>query len=735
MSIEPGQSAALLSVGHAVPPHRLLQSDAAAAARRIFAHRYAAFERMAPVFETAGIRTRYTVKPLDWYFSNLDWPERNAAYLDGRAGPVRRGGQPRAGRCRPARPATSTPSSPSPRPASPRRASRRGSPAAWASASDVERVPVFGLGCAGGVSGLAIAARLARARPGSTVLLVAIELCTLAFRHRQAHQAPTSSRRRCSATAPRPASCAPARRASRASRGAGEHLLARHARHHGMEGRSDRVSASSSTAPSRPSPRRMSAPAVDGILGAHRRRACDGRPLRLPSRRRQGDHRARARRCVSTRARSITSAPCWRSTATCRRRRCCSCSTGWSKQGLPARTVLTALGPGFTAQLRVAGAGGVMVLARAILGAGHRCSGSASLSLSRRNTAAPARPGRARGRARPLSADRGLACRVARRPLVSRRWAQPASSLGLAGGVRRPPGAARAGCSPRSGPRWTTRIIVLPGAPLVRSGPYRFVAHPNYCIVAAEILVLPLCFGLVWYGIVFSVLNALVLWIRIRRGRSAALAAMTGRAMAGRRRHLGRLLGHVRSACSWPCSTSRSSSPRCPRSSEALSDRARPDELGADGLSHRRGDRDPADRPADARAQPALAVRRRALPVHRRLGRLCGQRRLRDADRRARGPGLCRRRPDPVGVLRRLPAVSLPPAGRGDDARRRHGRAGADGRPAGRRLDHPDLVLALAVPGQRPAGHAAARVAARFLPREAARLHARPHARLRWPRR
>jgi alkylresorcinol/alkylpyrone synthase len=48
--------------------------------------------------------------------------------------------------------------------------------------SDVERVPVFGLGCAGGVSGLAIASRLARARPGSTVLLVAIEICTAAFR-------------------------------------------------------------------------------------------------------------------------------------------------------------------------------------------------------------------------------------------------------------------------------------------------------------------------------------------------------------------------------------------------------------------------------------------------------------------------------------------------------------------------------------------------------------------------
>jgi methyltransferase len=66
------------------------------------------------------------------------------------------------------------------------------------------------------------------------------------------------------------------------------------------------------------------------------------------------------------------------------------------------------------------------------------------------------------------------------------------------------------------GERWTTRIIVLPQAPLVAAGPYRFVSHPNYCVVAAEILVLPLVFGLVWYGLVFSILNGLVLWLRIR---------------------------------------------------------------------------------------------------------------------------------------------------------------------------------------------------------------------------
>jgi len=65
------------------------------------------------------------------------------------------------------------------------------------------------------------------------------------------------------------------------------------------------------------------------------------------------------------------------------------------------------------------------------------------------------------------------------------------------------------------GERWTTRIIILPGAPLVKTGPYRWVNHPNYLIVAGEIAVLPLVFGLPVVAVVFSVLNALVLWVRI----------------------------------------------------------------------------------------------------------------------------------------------------------------------------------------------------------------------------
>lgn len=66
------------------------------------------------------------------------------------------------------------------------------------------------------------------------------------------------------------------------------------------------------------------------------------------------------------------------------------------------------------------------------------------------------------------------------------------------------------------GPRWTTRIIVVPGETLVRRGPYRFLPHPNYLVVAGEIAVLPLVFGLPLYALAFTVLNALVLAIRLR---------------------------------------------------------------------------------------------------------------------------------------------------------------------------------------------------------------------------
>lgn len=75
------------------------------------------------------------------------------------------------------------------------------------------------------------------------------------------------------------------------------------------------------------------------------------------------------------------------------------------------------------------------------------------------------------------------------------------------------------------GGRWTTRIIILPQAPLVRRGPYRLLSHPNYVVVVGEIAVLPLAFGLPVFALVFSILNALVLTVRIR-AEGAALRAL-----------------------------------------------------------------------------------------------------------------------------------------------------------------------------------------------------------------
>ena len=74
------------------------------------------------------------------------------------------------------------------------------------------------------------------------------------------------------------------------------------------------------------------------------------------------------------------------------------------------------------------------------------------------------------------------------------------------------------------GSRWTTRIIVLPGAPLVAAGPYRLMSHPNYVVVVGEIAVLPWALDLPWLAVVFTVLNAAVLAIRLR-AETRALAA------------------------------------------------------------------------------------------------------------------------------------------------------------------------------------------------------------------
>lgn len=85
--------------------------------------------------------------------------------------------------------------------------------------------------------------------------------------------------------------------------------------------------------------------------------------------------------------------------------------------------------------------------------------------------------------------------------------------------------ALRAWCLVSLGARWTTRIIVLPGVPLVRRGPYRFMNHPNYAVVAAEIAVVPLALGLPVFAGGYSLANALMLAWRIREENAALTAA------------------------------------------------------------------------------------------------------------------------------------------------------------------------------------------------------------------
>jgi methyltransferase len=103
------------------------------------------------------------------------------------------------------------------------------------------------------------------------------------------------------------------------------------------------------------------------------------------------------------------------------------------------------------------------------------------------------------------------------------RWPYLIAFLGLQG--------ARAWVMASLGRHWTTRVIVVPGRPLVSDGPYRFLKHPNYLVVAGEIALLPLVFGAWRIAIIYSVLNAVLLAHRIRvenRALAAASAAAPG---------------------------------------------------------------------------------------------------------------------------------------------------------------------------------------------------------------
>lgn len=172
---------ALLSLATAVPPHILTQKDIATAARQVFGDQFGDFDKVEQVFQTAGVVQRHAVRPIEWYLEPHGWPDRTEVYLQSAADLFEE-------------------------------AARKALASAGLNGSDVDtlvtasstgiatpsldtyllgrlgfredvaRIPLFGLGCAGGVTGLALATRLAAASPGATILFVTVELSTLAVR-------------------------------------------------------------------------------------------------------------------------------------------------------------------------------------------------------------------------------------------------------------------------------------------------------------------------------------------------------------------------------------------------------------------------------------------------------------------------------------------------------------------------------------------------------------------------
>jgi alkylresorcinol/alkylpyrone synthase len=171
----------LLAVATAVPPNVITQREAASVAHQTFSARIDDFERLVNVFESSGILRRHLVRPLEWYLKPLGWSERNAAYLDGACALfVDAATQALAEAGKTAAEVDTVVTISSTGLATPGIDARVAEQMGFR--TDIERVPVFGLGCAGGVTGLGLGARLAQSRPGTCVLVVAVELCSVAFR-------------------------------------------------------------------------------------------------------------------------------------------------------------------------------------------------------------------------------------------------------------------------------------------------------------------------------------------------------------------------------------------------------------------------------------------------------------------------------------------------------------------------------------------------------------------------
>lgn len=171
----------LTATATAVPPFALHQQEVMERAQFLFGQRGLNIDRLLPVYGNAGIETRYSCVPIDWYQEGVGWKERNRLFVDNAVPLLREAAEKclsevnmqageidtlvvvsTSGIATPSLDARLMESMPFRR--------------------DVQRLPIFGLGCAGGVIGLARAAALASAQPGSRVLFLVVELCGLTFR-------------------------------------------------------------------------------------------------------------------------------------------------------------------------------------------------------------------------------------------------------------------------------------------------------------------------------------------------------------------------------------------------------------------------------------------------------------------------------------------------------------------------------------------------------------------------
>ena len=174
-------SCSLLSLATAVPPRVIQQHEAKARAREAFGGKKELFDRLSGVFDNAGIAKRHIVAPHGWYIGEHGWHDRNNLYLESAealfeeaaVAAIERAGL-EAGQIDGVVTVSTTGI------ATPSLEARVGPRLGLR--QDVRRVPVFGLGCAGGVNGLALAARCAAAEPGTHWLFVTVETCSISIR-------------------------------------------------------------------------------------------------------------------------------------------------------------------------------------------------------------------------------------------------------------------------------------------------------------------------------------------------------------------------------------------------------------------------------------------------------------------------------------------------------------------------------------------------------------------------